>query len=113
VTEDDLVPLKRVLDEVGVSRATLWRALKSDIEGFPKPTIIRGRVHWRRKEVAAIDLALDAYGGRGAFDEKRRRDRIRPEERHKMLLELKKISRRRRRAQPRAGNGAQPDLFGW
>jgi predicted DNA-binding transcriptional regulator AlpA len=113
VTDDELVPLKRVLDEVGVSRATLWRALKSDLEGFPKPTVKRRRVYWRRDEVKDIDNALDAYLGRGAFDQKRRRDQLRPQERHRVLTELRNTQRKRKR-RPKddaAPSAEQRDFF--
>lgn len=37
---DDLVPLKRVLEHIGIGRVTLWRALNSGLE-IPKSTIVR------------------------------------------------------------------------
>lgn len=105
-----MVPLKRVLDEVGVSRATLWRALKSNIEGMPGPTMMRGRVFWKRSEIGAVDDALGAFGGRGAFERARRSQRQRVEAERNRLSELKKSKRRRGRGA--AGvNVAQADLF--
>lgn len=111
---EELIPLKRVLEELGVSRATLWRALNSGIESFPKPTIVRRRVHWKRNEISVIDHALDEYAGRNAFDKKRRHERAIPGERHRVLTELKKSQRRRRRRKsaPEAADGVQTDLFG-
>lgn len=111
MADDDLVPLKLVLDEVGVSRATLWRVLKSDIEGIPAPTRQRGRLFWRRAEIAQIDAALDAYGGRGEYERQLLCERTRVRERHAELLETKKKTRRRRRRQTQDGD-TQPDLFG-
>lgn len=105
----DLVPLKRVLDEIGVSRATLWRALNSGIEGFPKPTIVRRRVYWAPKEIKEIESAFDAYRGRCAFDAKRSRDRHRAEARHKALAHLR--DQRRRPVLGKAPNLTQKDFF--
>lgn len=103
---DDLVHLKRVLSEVGVSRSTLWRALNSKIGGFPQPVIVRRRVYWRRKELAAIDQAMDAYRGRLAFDAMRRRDRARF-----ALIQLKQAEFRQRRKAIRVRMPSQVDLF--
>ncbi len=110
----DLAPLKRVLDAIGVSRATLWRALNSGIEHFPKPTIIRRRVYWALGEVPAIETALDAYMGRCAFDVRRRGERKRVEGRHEALAQAraaKRRSRRRSRKKPGAPDEVQKDLF--
>lgn len=73
--EDDLIPLKRVLEHVGVSRVTLWRALNSGLN-MPKPSIVRRRVFWKVWEIQALDQALDGYRGRVAFEEHRRQDRL-------------------------------------
>jgi predicted DNA-binding transcriptional regulator AlpA len=70
--EDELVPMKQVLEEVGASRTTLWRAMHSGIDGFPKPTMRGGRVFWKRSEIAKVDAGLGAYKGRVQFDTKRR-----------------------------------------
>jgi len=72
---DDLVPLKRVLEHVGVGRVTLWRALNSGVE-IPKPTIVRRRVFWKAREIQILDHALDGYKGRVAFEARRRQDRL-------------------------------------
>lgn len=111
--ENNLVPLKRVLDEIGVSRATLWRALNSGIEGFPKPTIKRRRVYWAAEELKGIEAALDAYRGRCAFDAKRTRDRLHTERRHESLVDLLKVKRRhkRRSAIGKTPDGLQKDFF--
>ncbi|KAF0180247.1 MAG: hypothetical protein FD124_1165 [Alphaproteobacteria bacterium] len=111
--EGDLVPLKRVLDEIGVSRVTLWRALNSGIEEFPKPTIIRRRVYWAPEELKSIEAAFDAYRGRCAFDAKRMRDRLRKERRHETLVDLMQGKRRskRRPAARKASDDMQKDFF--
>ncbi|HCK84806.1 MAG TPA: hypothetical protein DHW63_09915 [Hyphomonadaceae bacterium] len=103
---DNLVPLKRVLEHVGVGRVTLWRALNSGLE-IPKPTIVRRRVFWRAREIQALDHGLDSYKGRVAFEERRRRDRL--------LLELQSCAAaqkqpRKLRRRGRA-NAPQMELF--
>lgn len=65
---DDLVPLKAVTLALGVSRTTLWRALRSDIPGMPAPRIIGRRVYFRRSDLPRLELALDGYEGRRVFE---------------------------------------------
>ena len=103
---DELVPLKRVLGEIGISRSTLWRALNSKIPGFPDPTLVGRRLHWTREELVAIDRAMGVYRGRVAFDAMRRRDRARF-----ALIQLKQAERRQRRKAIRVRMPDQVDLF--
>lgn len=110
---DDLVPLKRVLEAVGVSRATLYRAALSGIEGFPEPTIKRRRVYWRAKEIEAIERGLDGYQGRGEFDRRRRDKRQCTLTAYAALLDLKRATKGGlRRARP-LREDSQSDFFGW
>ncbi len=111
--KDELIPLKRVLDKVGVSRATLWRASRSGMEGFAPPTIVRGRLYWKKMELPAIENALDDYQGRGAFDRQRQRDRRRTESRRQELLQVVAKSRRKkhRKVKGAADIVLQGDLF--
>lgn len=110
--DDDLVPLKRVLEAVGVSRATLYRAAHSGIEGFPQPTKRRGRLYWRAGEISAIEHGLDEYEGRGVFDQKKRNERQRLKTRHEALSELKLSKRGRRKRDSVRKKPSQGDLFG-
>lgn len=103
---DDLVPLKRVLEHVGVGRVTLWRALNSGLE-MPKPTIVRRRVFWTAREIQALDHALDSYRGRVVFEERRRQDRLLSE--LQICVAAQNQPRRlRRRGRP---NAPQLELF--
>ncbi len=72
---NDLVPLKVVMDELGVSRVTLWRARRSGIVDFPAPTLIRRLVFWRRSEIQRLEAALLSYGGRVKFERGRDAER--------------------------------------
>lgn len=69
--DDDLMPLKAVVQDLGVSRTTLWRAARSDIAGFPAPTIVRRLVYWRRDELERLEDALMRYRGRVKFEQGR------------------------------------------
>lgn len=64
----DYLPQKAVADDLGVSLATLWRARNSDLPGFPKATIIRGAVFWKKSEVQALEDALMHFRGRSTFE---------------------------------------------
>jgi predicted DNA-binding transcriptional regulator AlpA len=68
----DLVPQKRVAAELGVSRSSLWRAMRSDIAGFPAAIVVRSRLYWRQSDLPALQAALDKFRGRKAFEQKRR-----------------------------------------
>ena len=111
--QGDLIPLKRVLEEVGVSRSTLWRALRSGIAGFPTPTIIRRRVYWKVAQINAIEAGLDAYQGRCAFDAGQSRTRHERQGPYRDALKQKKSAKRARRrmADTHLIDDAQSDLF--
>lgn len=110
MNKDELVPLKAVLEEVGVSRATLWRALNSNIAGMPQPRTVRRRLYWMKGQIAALDAALDAYKGRSAFEQRQRREQLSAAARKAKLLELKKPRRKRESVAPSVVR--QRDLFG-
>ena len=105
MSQDELVPLKKVLGALGVGRATLWRASKS-VASFPAPTLVGGRVFWRSSEIGRLRFALDGFRGRNAFEKEQRFERLR-------LAKANAASARRNRAKPLAACKAQPDLFGW
>jgi len=105
VKRDDLVPLKRVADEVGVSRATLWRARQSNIPDFPAPVIIRHLVYWRRADLKRLEDALMQYQGRVRF-ERRREAQRKVDQIKKTAAPSRKGARTRAKTKP-----AQPDLF--
>lgn len=108
---DDLVPLKRVLEDVGVSRATLWRALKSNLQGMPKPIKQRGRLFWSRSDLASLDAALRSFGGRIAYERERAIAHLRGAQRCATLLQRKRARRRRFPTQGRAAPRQEADLF--
>jgi predicted DNA-binding transcriptional regulator AlpA len=67
----DHLPLKRVLSELGVSRTTLWRAMNSNISGFPAPTVVRRHVYWPKSDLLALEEAVLRYRGRCVFEDDR------------------------------------------
>jgi predicted DNA-binding transcriptional regulator AlpA len=71
IKRTDLVPFKAVVEEMCMSRASIWRAARSNIPGFPSPVVIRRRVFWRRSDLAALEDALFQYPGRIAFEHRR------------------------------------------
>ncbi len=100
----DLIPQKRVMAELEISRSGLWRAKQSNIDGFPAPTIVRGRLYWRPSELPALRAALDQFRGRKAFEQNRRHARA-----VAARAESTGLRAKARRAKPAT---AQPDLFG-
>lgn len=100
----DLIPLKVVIDEQCVSRATLWRARNAGIPGFPAPVVIRRQVFWRRADMDKLEAALMLYRGRVEFE------RTRQAEKKVTRLRVQALLNGRRRRQPR-GARRQPDLF--
>ena len=111
VKAKDLVPLKRVLEDVGVSRSTLWRALRSGIAHFPPPTIIRRRVYWNASELPGIETALEAYNGRCAFDARQSQRRLELEKPYRDALARMARPGRRNPTTVHIDDFAQPDLF--
>ncbi len=57
----DLVPQKVVADDLCVSLATLWRARRSNLPGFPAPVIVRNMVFWRKADLGKLEDALMQY----------------------------------------------------
>jgi predicted DNA-binding transcriptional regulator AlpA len=99
----ELIPQKRVAAELGVSRSSLWRASHSNIPGFPPPVVLRARVYWRQKDLAALKMALDRFQGRRAFEAERRQAKLR--------LARAEASTRTKKRKP-TSSLRQPDLFG-
>ncbi len=69
----DLVPQKVVADDLCVSLATLWRARRSNLPGFPAPVIMRNMVFWRKADLGKLEDALMQFEGRGKFERERER----------------------------------------
>ena len=103
--QDELVPLKKVLGALGVSRATLWRASKS-VASFPAPTLVGGRVYWRSNELGTLRDSLDAFRGRNAFEREQRFERLK-------AAKTNAAASRRSRSKLEGASVQQPDLFGW
>lgn len=110
--DDELLPLKRVLELTGVSRSTLWRVSQSGLDGFPKPKARGRRLFWRADDLAAIRRCIEAFDGRTVFDRRAKKERQRKESRHAALSEMKRSRRTRvpRTRRVRAP-GVQGDLF--
>ncbi|MBX3429984.1 MAG: hypothetical protein KF779_10410 [Hyphomonadaceae bacterium] len=103
---DDLVPLKQVAEEVGMSRTSLWRACRSNIPDFPAPLVIRRLVYWRRDDLERLDAALMRYLGRVHFERQR--------EATQKIERLKRKSRapaKRSRQLSSRTKPSEPDLF--
>lgn len=104
---DDLIPLKQVAEEVGMSRTSLWRACRSDIPDFPAPVIIRRLVYWKKQDLERLDAALLRYRGRVKFERAR--------EAEQKIKRLKRNSKpavkRRKGGAPPQPDLPQPDLF--
>lgn len=97
------LPLKAVVEDLGVSRWTLWRAAASDIAGFPQPTRVGRQIYWRKSEIEALEAALLRFKGRCVFDRKRKHER-----------KVKALTKTRTAAEPRKSAPRavqQRDLF--
>lgn len=103
----DLIPLKVVAEEMGMSRASLWRARRSDIPGFPEPTIIRQLVYWKKSDLDKLETALMHYRGRIAFERNREASR-----RVAVLERSRAASKRKPKRSDRGSAKQQPNLFG-
>lgn len=99
-----LLPLRKVLQEVGISRATLWRARHSKIKDFPEPIRHLGKVYWRKQDLPALEAALFRYEGRLVFEQ------VQSANRKTAKLKVKK-STRRKAHRSEGPNTGQPDLF--
>lgn len=99
----DYLPLKAIVEDLGVSRWTLWRAARSDIPHFPKPIKVGRQLYWKKCEVQSLEAALLRFEGRCAFDRKHQHE--------KKLRGLTKA--RAAPARPKQGQRAaqQQDLF--
>ncbi len=73
---DDLVPHKKMLVKLGLSRTSVWRALQSRAKDFPKPVIVRRKLSWRAEDLPLIADAMKCYAGRGHFDKARRVEKL-------------------------------------
>lgn len=71
----DLVPQKVVADDLCVSLATLWRARRSNLPGFPAPVIVRNMVFWKKADLGKLEDALMQFEGRGKFEQERVRSK--------------------------------------
>ena len=100
----DYLPQKAVADDLGVSLATLWRARNSDLPGFPKPTIIRGHVFWKKSELQTLEGALMHFKGRSTFEAHRAHAK-----KVQALAKGRSAAKRKRRTPPR--HAAQQELF--
>ncbi len=100
---DDLVPLKRVADELCVSRATLWRARQSHLPDFPQPLIVRRLVYWRRGDLKRLEDALMQFQGRIQFETARAA--------HRKVEAIKKSAASQKRPRRARTKTRQPDLF--
>jgi predicted DNA-binding transcriptional regulator AlpA len=107
---DDLVPLKRMLEALSVSRATFWRLSRSGAASFPAPVQRGGRLYWRPADIEAIRAALAEFRGRTEFE--RSRAGARAEQRCGSLLAARRARARARRVRVATPVGAQGDLFG-
>lgn len=98
----EYLPLKAIVEDLGVSRWTLWRAARSDIPGFPKPIKAGRQVYWKKSELDALEAALLRFRGRCAFDRKRQHEK-----------KIKALTRMRAGAAARKHVAvlSQPDLF--
>jgi predicted DNA-binding transcriptional regulator AlpA len=110
--DDDFLPLKRVLELIGVSRSTLWRVSGSGIDGFPKPKVHGRRLFWREKDIPAILRCIEAFEGRNVFDRKKKHERRRREKQYAVLTELRQPKSRARRGRGGQKKSSQGDLFG-
>lgn len=104
--DDDLIPLKRIVAQLGVSRATFWRVSRTS--GFPASVKMLGRIYWRRSDLAAMEAALDRFQGRSVFERDRRHAKACQAATKAIAAHAKKP----KRVRVRIGPLSQPDLFG-
>jgi hypothetical protein len=77
---------------------------------MPRPTKVRRRIFWLKGQIAALDAALDAYQGRGAFEQRQRREKLSASARKAKLMMVRTPKRKRERTAP--STLQQRDLFG-
>lgn len=75
-SDQDLVPHKRALACLGLSRTSVWRALGSDVPNLPTPVVVRRRLFWRQADLEALKQAMLYYEGRCAFERSRQRKKV-------------------------------------
>ncbi len=100
----DLVPQKVVADDLCVSLATLWRARRSNLPGFPAPVIVRNKVFWRKADLGKLEDALLQFQGRGKFEQERERSK-------RIAVMTKARPQPKRIKRPRRPDERQRDLF--
>lgn len=100
----DLVPQKVVADDLCVSLATLWRARRSNLPGFPAPVIVRNMVFWRKADLGKLEDALLQFEGRGKFEQERQRSK-------RIAAMTKARAQPKRIKRPRRPDERQRDLF--
>ena len=100
----DLVPQKVVADDLCVSLATLWRARRSNLPGFPAPVIVRNMVFWRKADLGKLEDALMQFAGRGKFEQERERSK-------RIAAMTKARSQPKRIKRARRADERQRDLF--
>lgn len=94
--------MKAILEDLGVSRWTLWRAAASNIPDFPAPTRVGRQLFWKKSEMDALEAALMRFRGRCVFDRARQYAK-----KVKTLSKGKRATARRRRKTKRS----ERDLF--
>ncbi len=103
----DLLPLKVVIEELGVSRATLWRIRQSGIAEMPAAVVRSRMLFWRRIDLPKLEDACLRYQGRISFE----RNRAAAERIRVLRIALNaRLSSRCRRARDQPGD---VDLFAW
>jgi hypothetical protein len=100
----DLVPQKVVADDLCVSLATLWRARRSNLPGFPAPVIVRNMVFWRKADLGKLEDALMQFQGRGKFEQEREHSK-------RIAVLAKARSQPKRIKRTRRPDERQRDLF--
>ncbi len=103
----DYLPLKAVVEDLGVSRWTLWRAAASDIPAFPKPTRVGRQIYWKKSEMDALETALMQFKGRCVFDRQRHHQRVT----EKLVSAKRRAAPKQKQKPPEPPLPGQRDLF--